>query len=472
MSSRGPVAPRCRPGSSRRPRAGLPIRPSIAPPRSFPGAPKTRRRSPRRRVGRGAAARAPRLGRGASRSAAGRTRRGGHGARVVRRGRPRVYRRGHQARRAARRSGEAARRAAGRVPRLGAHRRQRWLARDCGRRRAARRVGHRRRRWDQRLLADAGDPRRRRSDRGARRSHRGRRAPVARRRQRRSGHRAPARAPARRTGERLAPTRFAQLVLAARAAKEALLSRDNIATEATVTLLGQGSKLVSGSKKTTLARVELEQILDGFFPKVDRDARPSRTRAGLVAFGLPYASDPAVTRHLAQFLARHVSGPPSSAAPGVDQAELHVLLNGGAFHAGAIVERVLASVEALTGRRPTLLSQGDPDLSVARGAAVFALAARGEGRAHRRRRRALTSSAARQSTSDTTGDAGRRWCGPPCASVRSTGEWQIVTGRTFGLVTGRTARFDALRQHGRLRARRRCDHHRRRDLRACSCRPS
>ena len=43
---------------------------------------------------------------------------------------------------------------------------------------------------------------------------------------------------------------------------------------------------------------------------------PVRARSGLVAFGLPYASDPAITRHLAAFLSRHAKG------------EVALLLNG------------------------------------------------------------------------------------------------------------------------------------------------
>ena len=47
-------------------------------------------------------------------------------------------------------------------------------------------------------------------------------------------------------------------------------------------------------------------VLDGFFPFVDRGARPQQRRAtGLQELGLPYAHDAGVTRHLADFLARH-----------------------------------------------------------------------------------------------------------------------------------------------------------------------
>ncbi|MBI2393000.1 MAG: hsp70 family protein [Deltaproteobacteria bacterium] len=232
-------------------------------------------------------------------------------------------------------------------------------------------------------------------------------------------------------GERLPPARFAQLVLAARAAKETLLSRESTATETPVTLLGQGSRLIGGARKTMLARAELEAILDGFFPVVTPESRPARTRAGLVAFGLPFASDPAVTRHLAQFLARHASG-----------ASLAVLLNGGAFHASAIVERVVAAVTALTGSRPEVLAQGDPDLSVARGAALYALSLRGEGL------RIGGGSARSYWIGLDVDERGKRRAVCVVPRGAPTAAWQIVEGRTFGLVVGRTARFDLFASSG------------------------
>ncbi len=237
-------------------------------------------------------------------------------------------------------------------------------------------------------------------------------------------------------GERLSPSRFSQLVAVARDAKERLLARSAEVDEVPVTLLGGGSKLVGGARRTTLSRAELEAILDGFFPQVDKSTRPQRARGGLVAFGLPYASDPAITRHLAQFLARH-------ARLDVDR-EIAVLLNGGAFHARPIVDRVARAVEALTGRPPRLLVQGDPDLSVARGAVAYGLALRGEGLRigggaprsywigldvdHRGQRRAV--------------------CVVPRGAEPA--DRQVVEGRTFALVVGRAARFDLFASAGEV----------------------
>ncbi len=236
--------------------------------------------------------------------------------------------------------------------------------------------------------------------------------------------------------ERLSPARFAQLVSIARGAKEQLLARGAELTEVPVTLLGGGSKLVGGARKTMLARAELDAILDGFFPPVSRDARAQRARGGLIAFGLPYASDPAITRHLAGFLARH-------AMSVSEHRELALLLNGGAFHAHAIVERVTRAVASLTAATPRVLEQGDPDLSVARGAVTHGLALRGHGL-----RIGGGSSRSYWIGLDSVDGTRRAVCVVPRGA--EPGERQIVGNRAFALTLGRTARFDLFASTGQI----------------------
>ncbi|WP_143137890.1 Hsp70 family protein, partial [Burkholderia ubonensis] len=110
-------------------------------------------------------------------------------------------------------------------------------------------------------------------------------------------------------GARLSAASLSQLVERCRAAKERLLG-DDAPDAVTVTLLGAGSRLIGGARSAELTRQEVEQIVvDGFFPQVAADALPRRARSAIVEFGLPYASDAAVTRHVAAFLARHAEGP-------------------------------------------------------------------------------------------------------------------------------------------------------------------
>jgi molecular chaperone DnaK (HSP70) len=123
--------------------------------------------------------------------------------------------------------------------------------------------------------------------------------------------------------ERLDPARFNQLTLACRAAKEKLLAPD--APESLpISVAGSGSALVGSTLSIELTRAEVEaSLLDGFLPVVSRDAKPDRARTGLLAFGLPYERDPAITRHVAAFFARQTS----------ERAPDALLLNGGLFRA-------------------------------------------------------------------------------------------------------------------------------------------
>ena len=176
----------------------------------------------------------------------------------------------------------------------------------------------------------------------------------------------------------------------AREAKEALFANPSL-VEVPVAIPGRGSSLVGGALRTALSRVELEATLvDGFFPQVELGARPAAARrAGLTTLGLPYASDPAVTRHLAAFLARHraLLGQGSAAAvPLAGEAFLHptaVLFNGGVMKAGPLAGRVievLSSWLAAEGAPPPrVLPAGDLDLAVARGAAAYGRVRAGHG---------------------------------------------------------------------------------------------
>lgn len=176
-----------------------------------------------------------------------------------------------------------------------------------------------------------------------------------------------------------------------RSAKETLLS-DAQAEAAPVVVPSRGSKLISGTLRTELTRAEVTRnLVDGFFPAVDAAARPaSRARAALTKLGLPYAQDPAMTRHLAAFLARQVGATRDLAGfedrlP-ADATFLHptaVLFNGGVFKAQPLLERTLEVLNSwlqAEGAPPVRLLEGaDLDLAVARGAAYYGFVRRGRG---------------------------------------------------------------------------------------------
>jgi molecular chaperone DnaK (HSP70) len=188
-------------------------------------------------------------------------------------------------------------------------------------------------------------------------------------------------------GRTLELDRFQRVALqhAARGAKERLLS-DAGSSQAPIAIAGKGSKLVGSTLRADLTRDEVTHaIVDGFFPVTDATARPAaRARSALTQLGLPYAQDPAVTKHLAALLSRHQG---ATIEPGaVSRTMMHptcILFNGGVMKSAVLRDRVTTSLAgwltAEGGAPPRVLESADLDLAVARGAAAYALARRGRG---------------------------------------------------------------------------------------------
>jgi molecular chaperone DnaK (HSP70) len=187
---------------------------------------------------------------------------------------------------------------------------------------------------------------------------------------------------------RLAPHQWSVLVRSCRQLKEVLMA-ENPPDKWTLTLPGSGSKLIGGGLQLGVTRDEVQSLLvDGFFPDAPLDARPQASQSGFQEFGLPYASDPAVTRYLAQFLTahRHVAEDESTAdGDGVDPARPDIVLfNGGVFASPILQRRIIASLERWFRKSdptwsPIVLENERLDLAVARGAAYYGMVRRGEG---------------------------------------------------------------------------------------------
>jgi hypothetical protein len=145
-------------------------------------------------------------------------------------------------------------------------------------------------------------------------------------------------------------------------------------------------------------------LIEGFFPKVAISDHPRvARRSALTQKGLPYAQDPAVSRHLAAFLSRQVDA--VNDVLGVDAAEdmpfdplasafdtqqstdfikpTAILFNGGVLKAPVLSKRALAIINQwLTdaGSEPArLLSDADLDLAVACGASYYGYVRKGQG---------------------------------------------------------------------------------------------
>jgi molecular chaperone DnaK (HSP70) len=172
-------------------------------------------------------------------------------------------------------------------------------------------------------------------------------------------------------------TRKVGLVHACRDAKEILFS-DPGKSSVPVTVLGSGSRVIGGTLKTALDRDTLNTVLlDGFFPICAPTDHPARgKRVGLTEIGLPYASDPAITRHLARFLSLQAESLHSAGG------SLHpsaVLFNGGVFQAGELRERIVRVLSDWSGKAVSILDAADLNLAVARGAAYLGLVKKGSG---------------------------------------------------------------------------------------------
>jgi molecular chaperone DnaK (HSP70) len=190
-------------------------------------------------------------------------------------------------------------------------------------------------------------------------------------------------------GQRLDDWQLRALTHSVREAKELLLSDPSL-DAAPVAIPGRGSRLIGGTRRTARRRQEVEAtVLDGFFPQVEAGARPAvPRRVGLTALGLPYAHDPAFTRHLAAFLggqlAAAASLPPAVRREG--RSFLHptaILFNGGVTKAAPIRERIVEVLHAWVaaeGGEPVQVLEGtDPDLAVSRGAAYYGWVRQGRG---------------------------------------------------------------------------------------------
>ncbi len=193
-------------------------------------------------------------------------------------------------------------------------------------------------------------------------------------------------------GKELDRWQMIALTHAARGAKERLLL-DASVESLPVVVPSRGAKLLGASLRTDLLQAEVARTLvDGFFPVVSANARPAqRARGGLTQLGLPYAQDPAVTRHLAAFLGRHaraldrIEGFPRREGR-KESTLLHptvLLFNGGVMKGKALAERIVSTLnawlEADGGEPVRVLPAADLDLAVARGAATYGLVRKGRG---------------------------------------------------------------------------------------------
>ncbi|MDQ8199516.1 Hsp70 family protein [Pelagicoccus enzymogenes] len=248
---------------------------------------------------------------------------------------------------------------------------------------------------------------------------------------------------------------FLALVHGASQAK-AKLFEDGSLTELPISVPSRGSSLFAGTVSTTLTRETLNAVVvDGFFALSGPTEMPEEDGgAALQEFGLPYAADAVVSKHLARFLARslqNVKGSeslsalianPEQALAGELLKPTAVLFNGGVFKADAIRARVMELLASWCEVAPRELQGFQPDLAVAKGAASYGRnRVTGQGiriRAGTARSYYLGLESSRPAVPGFK---------PPIKAVcvvpqgMEEGTSHTLEGRTFGLVTGKPAVF-------------------------------
>ena len=181
------------------------------------------------------------------------------------------------------------------------------------------------------------------------------------------------------------------LRIACSAAKERLLSDEDV-DRLPINILGGGRSVVGQMLSSELTRDEVVELLtSGFLPLTARGEMPARTRAaGLREIGLPYATDPAITKHLAAFLRQAAMAEragKSIQTSGGDRAPMArpdaILFNGGFCIPTIARERIAEAIAnwfgAGDGWRPKILRNELMSSAVAIGAAYYGRVRRGAG---------------------------------------------------------------------------------------------
>jgi len=163
------------------------------------------------------------------------------------------------------------------------------------------------------------------------------------------------------------------------AAKEKMLG-DSPPDRVPITVLGGGRSVIGGSITVDLTRDDVQTTLREFLPLTgpEETSRARDRRAGLRELGLPYETDPAITRQLAGFLTRSAAVVEADHRAVVSFASRRmvrpdlVLFNGGFFTPAVARDRIAQALSHWFGGAPRLLATGNLEAAVAFGAATYA----------------------------------------------------------------------------------------------------
>lgn len=188
-------------------------------------------------------------------------------------------------------------------------------------------------------------------------------------------------------GTQLQPWQLIALSHGCRDAKEKLTTNVELGA-VPIVVPSRGSSLISGSLRTELTREELDNVvINGFFPEVGIDAEvQNRARSALTRLALPYAQDPAITRHIAAFLRKQLHSADNVEGHEVDGSFIKptaIMFNGGVIKAEGIAQRITSVLNGWLeqeGASSVKVLEGiDLDKAVANGAAYYSFIRQGKG---------------------------------------------------------------------------------------------
>jgi molecular chaperone DnaK (HSP70) len=176
---------------------------------------------------------------------------------------------------------------------------------------------------------------------------------------------------------------FQTLIHLVRSAKERLLL-DRTIQSYPITIPTRGANLFSNPITVEIKQSDVETIiLEGFFPLVEHDMWPQKGRtSGLQEVGLSYVRDAALTKHLAEFLARSYNRIKQNTTANKDELiKKHsatgtiipdaILFNGGVFNSDRLRARIFELLKQWGGRNLRELTGVDRDTAVAFGASSY-----------------------------------------------------------------------------------------------------
>jgi len=163
---------------------------------------------------------------------------------------------------------------------------------------------------------------------------------------------------------------MAALTHACRTAKEKLGENCQL-TEEKVTILGRGTSLIANTITIPLTSEQMEQsLLNGFFPTCQIDAQPTnKPKIGIRTLGLEYASDPAITHHLAKFLSNHCP----QTQENTTIIPTAILFNGGVTKSQPICNTIANTIQSWNQNQTpvSILSSNNLELAVSIGATWY-----------------------------------------------------------------------------------------------------